>query len=115
MILAAPDRIQGITLTGTDKVVLSQSYGRNNKSTLFFYDNPIGEKPHSTTNLNGKQVPVFFLDGKLPCETVQAPPMTEGLAYADGVLYILFESGADKYANGGGKDPTENVWTMIID
>jgi hypothetical protein len=58
---------------------------------------------------------VFFLHGKLGCEKVQAPPMTEGLAYADGKLYILFESGADKYANGGGKDPTENVWTMIID
>ena len=114
VVLSITERIQGMAVS-ENKIILSQSYGRNNKSTLFFYDNPIGEKPHSTTNLNGKQVPVFFLDGKLPCETVQAPPMTEGLAYADGVLYILFESGADKYANGGGKDPTENVWTMNID
>lgn len=114
IILSITERIQGMAVSD-GKIVLSQSYGRNNKSTLFFYDNPIGTQPHTFVKLNSKMVSVFFLDGKLGCEKVQAPPMTEGLAYADGKLYILFESGADKYANGGGKDPTENVWTMIID
>jgi hypothetical protein len=114
VILSITERIQGMAAS-EDKIILSQSYGRTNKSSLFIYDNPISGKPHSAVNLNGKMVPVYFLDGKLGCEKVQAPPMTEGLAYADGKLYILFESGADKYANGGGKDPTENVWTMIID
>jgi hypothetical protein len=114
VILSITERIQGMAVS-EGKIVLSQSYGRNNKSTLFFYDNPIGTQPHTFVKLNSKMVSVFFLDGKLGCEKVQAPPMTEGLAYADGKLYILFESGADKYANGGGKDPTENVWTMIID
>lgn len=114
VILSITERIQGMAVS-KNKIILSQSYGRNNKSTLFFYENPIGSKPHTSAKLNGKQIPVFFLDGKIGCEKVQAPPMTEGLAFADGKLYILFESGADKYANGGGKDPTENVWTMIID
>ena len=41
--------------------------------------------------------------------------VTEGLAAMDGKLYILFESGADKYANGGGTDPTEDVGIMKID
>jgi hypothetical protein len=114
VILSITERIQGMA-TSEDKIILSQSYGRTNKSSLFIYDNPISGKPHSAVNLNGKMVPVYFLDGKLGCEKVQAPPMSEGLAYAGGKLYILFESGADKYANGGGKDPTENVWTMILD
>ncbi|MBO5701685.1 MAG: hypothetical protein J6S71_04535 [Clostridia bacterium] len=114
VILSITERIQGMAMS-ENKIVLSQSYGRTNTSTLYIYDNPIGSQPHTSVKLNGKMIPVFFLDGKLPCETVQAPPMTEGLAYADGKLYILFESGADKYANDGGKDPTENVWTMKID
>lgn len=114
VILSITERIQGMAAS-EDKIILSQSYGRTNKSSLFIYDNPISGKPHSAVNLNGKMVPVYFLDGKLGCEKVQAPPMSEGLAYAGGKLYILFESGADKYAGGGGKDPTENVWTMILD
>lgn len=114
VVLSITERIQGMAVSGS-KIILSQSYGRNNKSTLFFYENPIEGKAHTEVELNDVKVPVYFLDGKLSCEKVQAPPMTEGLAYADGTLYILFESGADKYANGGGKDPTENVWTMVID
>ena len=114
VVLSITERIQGMAVSGS-KIILSQSYGRNNKSTLFFYENPIEGKAHTEVELNGVKVPVYFLDGKLSCEKIQAPPMTEGLAYADGTLYILFESGADKYANGGGKDPTENVWTMVID
>lgn len=114
IVFSITERIQGMAVS-EGKIVLSQSYGRTNKSTLYFYDNPIGDAAHTSVDLNGKSVPVYFLDNKLSVESVQAPPMTEGLAYADGVLYILFESGADKYANDGGKDPTENVWTMNID
>lgn len=114
VVLSITERIQGMAASD-NKIVLSQSYGRTNKSTLFIYDNPIGDAPHSNVDLNGVNVPVYFLDGKLNCQKVQAPPMSEGLAYADGKLYILFESGADKYANGGGKDPTENVWEMPVD
>ena len=114
VVLSITERIQGMAMS-ENKIVLSQSYGRTNKSTLFIYDNPIEGKPHSAVRLNGKMVPVYFLDGKLNCQKLQSPPMSEGLAYADGKLYILFESAADKYANGGGKDPTENVWVMEID
>ena len=63
--------------------------------------------------------------GNIPCNVIPAfeAALKQGADVieidvemsADGKLYILFESGADKYANGGGKDPTENVWTMIID
>lgn len=114
IIFSMTEKIQGFALT-QKTVALSQSYGRNNKSKIFLYENPMGGEAHQTVELNGKSVPLYFLDSKTPSKSIVTPPMTEGLAAMDGKLYILFESGADKYANGGGTDPTENVWTMIID
>lgn len=114
IIFSMTEKIQGFAIT-EKTVALSQSYGRNNKSKIFLYENPMGSEAHQTVELNGKSVPLYFLDSKTPSKSIVTPPMTEGLAAMDGKLYILFESGADKYANGGGTDPTENVWTMIID
>lgn len=114
VILSMTERIQGFAVVG-DKIALSQSYGRTNKSTILLYDNPIGTEAHKTFKANNVDVPVYFLDGKQLSKQVTALPMSEGLAAMDGKLYILFESGADKYANGGGLDPTENVWIMNID
>lgn len=113
VILSITERIQGFAVVGS-RIALSQSYGRGNKSTIFLYDDPMDGAPHRTTDLNGKSVPVYFLDSKLSCNKITAPPMSEGLASMNGELYILFESGADKYANGGGKDPTEHVWKMTV-
>ncbi len=114
VIFSMTERIQGFAIT-EKTVALSQSYGRNNKSTIYLYENPMGTEAHKLVQLNGKSIPLYFLDGKTPSKSVVAPPMSEGLAAMDGELYILFESGADKYANGGGTDPTENVWIMDID
>ncbi len=114
VIFSMTERIQGFAVVG-NKIALSQSYGRTNKSTIFLYDNPIGTEAHKTFKANNVDVPVYFLDGKQLAKQVTALPMSEGLAAMDGKLYILFESGADKYANGGGLDPTENVWIMQID
>ena len=114
IILSMTERIQGFAVVG-NKIALSQSYGRTNKSTIFLYDNPIGTEAHSTFKANNVDVPVYFLDSKQLSKKVTALPMSEGLAAMDGKLYILFESGADKYANGGGLDPTENVWIMNVD
>ena len=114
IIFSMTEKIQGFALT-EKTVALSQSYGRNNKSKIYLYENPMGTEAHQQVELNGKSVPLYFLDSKTPSKSIVTPPMTEGLAAMDGKLYILFESGADKYANGGGTDPTENVWVMPID
>lgn len=114
VVLSITNRIQGMTVSG-NSIILSQSYGRANDSTLYVFENPIGATAHTETVLNGVTVPVYFLDGKLSCDKVTALPMSEGIAYSDGKLYVLFESGADKYANDGGKNPTENVWTIKMD
>lgn len=114
IVFSMTEKIQGFAIT-EKTVALSQSYGRGNRSKIYLYENPMGTEAHGQVELNGKSVPLYFLDGKTPSKSIVAPPMSEGLAAMEGKLYILFESGADKYANGGGTDPTENVWIMNID
>ncbi len=114
IVFSMTEKIQGFAIT-EKTVALSQSYGRGNGSKIHLYENPMGTEAHSQVDINGKSVPLYFLDSKTPSKSISAPPMSEGLAAMDGKLYILFESGADKYANGGGTDPTENVWIMTID
>ena len=113
IIFSMTEKIQGFAVVG-NKVALSQSYGRTAPASILLYENPIGTEAHKTTKVNGVEVPTYFLDKQQLSSFVIAPPMSEGLAAMDGKLYILFESGADKYANDGGKDPTENVWIMKI-
>ena len=115
IILSTTERIQGMAyLPEVGQIALSQSYGRTNSSTLFFYEDPMGDEPHTTVTLNGTSVPVWFLDGKLSVKQMPAIPMSEGIANVDGKLYVLFESGADKYRLGGGKQPTDMVYAVDI-
>ncbi|MDQ0878679.1 hypothetical protein QFZ77_007338 [Paenibacillus sp. V4I3] len=96
-ILSLPDSIQGMYI-GKDGIWLSQSYGRNNASTLHRYVNSLTvDKPHTTVSVRGKDVPVWFLDSKNLSNKLETPPMSEGLFETNGQLYILFESGATKY------------------
>ena len=114
-ILSITDRIQGMAyLPEVGQIALSQSYGRTNNSTLYFYDDPMADAAHANVTLNGVSVPVWFLDGKLKNKTMPALPMSEGLANVNGVLYVLFESGANKYRLDRGKLPTDMVYAVDI-
>lgn len=114
VILAAPDRIQGITLAGSDKVVLSQSYGRANDSTLMVYDLNTGAEPDLELTLNGQQIPAFLLDGDRLTKRINSIPMSEGLtAAADGRVLVLYESGAIRYQDG--KHRTSYVWALTVE
>lgn len=96
-ILSLPNNIQGMHV-GKDSIWLSQSYGRNNASTLFRHAQSMtADKPHATVTVRGKQVPVWFLDSKNKKSQMEAPPMSEGLFETKDQLYVLFESGAAKY------------------
>ena len=112
-VLSHTERIQGMSyLPEIGQIALSQSYGRTNTSTIMFYEDPMGDTPHATTMLNGVSVPVWFLDKKLDNKQLLALPMSEGIANIDGKLYVLFESGAEKYRLGGGKHPTDKVYVV---
>lgn len=114
VILTAPNRIQGITLAGSDKVVLSQSYGRANDSTLLIYTLNTGDEPDLELTLNGQQIPAFLLDGNRLAQSINAIPMSEGLALTpDGKVLVLYESGAIRYEDG--KHRTSYVWSMTVE
>ncbi|BFH15407.1 hypothetical protein WJ0W_004227 [Paenibacillus melissococcoides] len=83
-----PDRVQGMALT-KNRVFYSQSCGRNNDSTLLVY----------TRGASGKKV-----------SSLKMPPMSEGISLTGSSLYVLFESGARKYANG--KYPLKNMYII---
>ena len=112
LILSIPDRIQGFCVVSEKHIALSQSYGRTKNSGILLYDNILDETAHASVNLNGESVPLWFLDSVTGSKQIIAPPMSEGICELGGKLYILFESGADKYRNDGGKYPTDRVWVM---
>ena len=114
-ILSITDRIQGMAyLHEQGKIALSQSYGRKNNSTLYLFDDPMSGAAHTTVTLNNVSVPVWFLDGKVSCENMTMLPMSEGVANVNGKVYVLFESGAEKYRLDGGKMPTDMVYAVEV-
>ena len=114
VILAAPNRIQGVTLAGENKVVLSQSYGRANDSTLLVYDLDIQAETDLELALNGQNVPAFLLDGHRLVQSINSIPMSEGLAtVSDGRVLVLYESGAIRYEDG--KHRTSYVWALTVE
>lgn len=92
-------KVQGAALdSGT--VYLSTSYGRGNDSVLYRYDNPLREEAHATVSVGGRNVPLWFLDSQSEKESnarLVTVPMAEGIALAGNELYVLLESGANKY------------------
>lgn len=98
-LLSIPEKIQGVVVQD-DTIYLSSSYGRNKDSILYRFNNPIEEAPHGTGLVGQANVPLWFLDGqsaKSRNATLTAVPMTENIASIDNQLYVLLESGANKY------------------
>lgn len=114
-VLACPWKIQGMVCDPVNNiVVLSQSYGRKNNSALLRYSVDLTAQADTTVELAGQTLPCFVLDKKRETHNVVALPMTEGLTLtSDRDLYVLFESGANKYADG--KYRTDYIWIAGFD
>lgn len=98
-ILSTTGKVQGAVVR-SDGVILSTSYGRGNDSVLYWYANPLAEAPHASALIEGREVPVRFLDSlaeKPQNARLTVVPMTEGIVDVDGELYVQLESGAAKY------------------
>ncbi len=108
-VLSMTAKIQGFTCIG-EQIVLSQSGG--NDSQLLVYRNVLGSEQDTSVTLNGKSVPVWFLDSGVSVRNYTILPMSEGLSVYDGKLLVLFETGTKKYKNA--KCPTEHVWSMAL-
>lgn len=110
LIIAAPDRIQGVCCS-EGRLLLSQSYGRRNNSTLYEYALDLSAPPDSTLTLAGRELPVYILRDSRLLSAVTAMPMTEAVcAMPTGGTLVLFESGALHYSDG--KFRTDCVWLL---
>jgi len=110
--LALPQRIQGMTVR-PNQLILSESYGRNTEGSLIFHKNILSEKPHKEVDFGGNKVPLWFLDSKNLEETISGPPMTEGIVENNNTLYVLFESGANKFRSSGSY-PLDRIYTLEL-
>ena len=112
-ILATTDRIQGVTFCD-NQIFLSQSYGRNNDSTIYRYKNVLGKDPDMKVQVLGVPRPMWFLDSKNPDAKLKSPPMTEGLCTIGNSVYVSFESAAPKYrlADDASENPVDRVFKL---
>ena len=110
-ILSVTERIQGIT-TLDGAIYLSQSYGRRADSALYKYENVLAREADGTVELDGKAVPMWYLDSGCREDVLLCPPMSECLCTADGKILVLFESAAQTYMNPG--NPSVNPMDRVF-
>lgn len=99
LVLSIPDKVQGAVVRN-DSIILSTSWGRGNDSLLYRYNNQLQESAHTTATINGRDVPVWFMDAQAEKERnsrLSIVPMSEGIVDVGGILYVQLESGATKY------------------
>jgi len=113
-VLSIRQKVQGASFIG-DRIFLSVSYGRKKESLLAIYSNPIGDKPHSNaTAADGKRIPLWFIDELNHLVTIKLPPLSEGITPYEQELAILFESGANKFLDGGKKPIDRLVFVDVF-
>ncbi len=88
--------VQGMTFT-EDRMVLSCSYGFAS-SHLCFYD--AANAKSGSYSVNGKDIPIYYLDGSVKVSEIALPPMSEEIVYKDGRIFIMNESASKKYIFG---------------
>ena len=95
--ISTPDCVQGFCLTDR-AVVLSISWGLSS-SYLQMHD---VEKltVQGTYTIGGQEVPLLYIDSASLTESVKAPPMSEGIVWHDGRIYVLNESASNQYIFG---------------
>ncbi len=114
-ILAIPQQVQGMAFTKTGKIIFSTSYGRKNDSKLYIFNDMLSEETQETKTIDKKEVAFYACSNKYLSTEIIAPPMSEGLAFSPKGIYVMFESGAEKYRCGGGKYPTEKLYLTTIE
>ena len=96
--LSVTNLVQGFTRT-PDGFALSTSYGLS-VSHIYFHKDVTREAPDASMQINGTDVPVYYLDVDSLTDDVSMPPMSEEIFVKDGRLYVLLESACKKYIFG---------------
>lgn len=79
-----PSRVQGVAFSENGDIIFSSSYGRKRSSYLVQYQ-----------SLSVLDESIYKWD-----KMIEMPPCSEGIAYMEGKIYILFESAGEKYYEG---------------
>ena len=91
--MEVPEKSQGVAFRESDGLmIVSMSYGRLNYGSLRFYEPNWNEIDSATVALVHKNDSI---------KTLTVPPMNEGIVIDGGYTYVLYESGAAEYADGG--------------
>lgn len=119
-VYSLPDKVQGVCELPNGDIVLSTSYGLAGSHLLTYRPvnqaaTPVVELPvqqggesdaaaaqpvGDTFSVNGKQVPLYYFDSTNLVADLSAPPMSEGIEYHDGRIYISEEAASNKYIFG---------------
>ena len=119
-VYSLPDKVQGVCELPNGDIVLSTSYGLAGSHLLTYRPvnqaaTPVVELPvqqgggndavaaqpvGDTFAVNGKQVPLYYFDSTNLVTDLSAPPMSEGIEYHDGRIYISEEAASNKYLFG---------------
>ncbi len=93
MVISVPNSVQGVAFDG-ETFVTSTSYTFNNASKIRYYS--LSESEY-LFNMNGNDIPLYFLQEKDAFKTTKVPPMSEGIDWYNGKVAGIFESGAKKF------------------
>ncbi len=101
-VYSIPSQVQGIAFTNDGKMLLSTSYGFA-ASKLHIHDltrvKATAENAYAKATF-GVDAPLYYLDSQTLLGTVEAPPMSEEITFADGKIWVMNESASNKYIFG---------------
>ncbi len=95
-VYSMPNAVQGIAFDGKT-FAMTTSCTPVVMSHLICYDLE-NREPDGTFNMNGKEVPLYFMKKEIRTSDILLPPMAEGIDYRNGSLTGIFESGAKKFS-----------------
>lgn len=92
-IYSIPDRVQGMCITDSGKIIFSTSYGLTDSEYLVYEE---GSAKDSGLTLDGASV--YLLEDRI--KQISGPAMGEELDFSNGKVITLTESASDKYIFG---------------
>lgn len=90
-------KVQGMTFTSDEELVLSISWSLTDSSLLYYR---VDTERVGTIPVYGGEVPLYYLDSANLTKTAVLPPMSEELVYRDGKVQVMCESACTKYTFG---------------
>lgn len=99
MVFTTPNCVQGFARLPDGTFALSVSYGRNNNSSLRFYEDVTKCDVAFTVTYGDISVPVYNLSKSTQTADYRQPPLLEGVDDMRGKVAGIFESCAEKYSD----------------